>query len=177
MTQNQWSGALIYIYNHLFKNTSILRDKTPLDNYNIYNNKPGINNSNCNRYDLNTVNALCDYYCYLCTVYDKEISIMGFHRLTGISTDVINTWGEGARTNKLSTAGYEIWKKLNEGREESLVAKLVSNKNPVATIAILNKHFGYNMPGVRQNEQKQQIGTIDDIKQLMIGKNDNTPID
>ena len=76
-----------------------------------------------------------------------------------------------------SRAGCEIYRKLSRGREESLVSKLTSNKNPVAVIAILNKHFGYNMPGVRQNEQKQQIGTIDDIKQLMIGKNDNTPID
>ena len=170
MTQNQWSGALIYTYNQLFKNTNILKDNTP----NIYNNNsiPGLNTSNCGRYNINILDSICDYYMYLCTVYDKEISVMGFYRLTGVHWDTIEGWRDGK--SQSSTTASTIWKKLHEGREESLVAKLVSNKNPVATIAILNKHFGYNMPGVKQAENHNRIGTIDDIKQLMIEKSDNS---
>lgn len=173
--QNVWNSCLMFINSKLFKNTDILKIKSPLDNYNIYNNNPGYNKSNCNAYNINLLIAICDYYIYLCGIYDKECSIMGFSRLTGINQDTIHDWGNGI--NKLNTGGCDIYQKLNQGREESLVSKLVSNKNPVAVIAVLNKHFGYNMPGVRQNEQKQQIGTIDDIKQLMIGKSDNTPAD
>jgi hypothetical protein len=176
MTQNQWSGALIYIYNHLFKNTDILKDKS----INIYNNNniPGLDKSNCGRYNIDLLNVLCDYYCYLCTVYDKEISVMGFYRLTGVHWDTIEGWRDGK--SQLNTAASTIWEKLHKGREESLVSKLVSNKNPVAIIAILNKHFGYNMPGVRDQsrnnaaltaESLPQLGTIQDI---VVNDSENT---
>ncbi|MBO7713964.1 MAG: hypothetical protein J6S85_10370 [Methanobrevibacter sp.] len=177
--QNQWNACLMFICSKLFKNTGVLKDKTPLEGYintdytTKYNNT-NISNSNCNRYNIELLTAICDYYIYLCSVYDKEVSIMGYSRLTGINPDTIHDWGN--EINKLSRSGCDIYRKLNRGREESLVSKLTSNKNPVAVIAILNKHFGYNMPGVKQAENHNRIGTIDDIKQLMIEKNDNSDV-
>ena len=77
---------------------------------------------------------------------------MGFSKLTGINQDTIHDWGN--EINKLSTAGCEIYKKLTAEREESLGAKLVSLKHPTAIAILLNKHFGYNLPGV----SKEQAG-------------------
>ena len=101
---------------------------------------------------------------------------MGFARLSCIEYNTVSAWGSATRGNKLSTAGSRIYEKLTRSREEALVAKLAGNKNPVAVIAILNKHFGYNMPGVKQAENHNRIGTIDDIKQLMIDKTDNSDV-
>ena len=78
-------------------------------------------------------------------MYDKEISINGFTFLTGISQDCIYAWGNNTR--ELSKSGNEIYKKLNQYREESLSNKLVTgNKNPVGVIAVLNRQFGWASP-------------------------------
>jgi hypothetical protein len=37
---------------------------------------------------------------------------------------------------------------LTDAREQSLIAKLVSMKHPTAMAIILNKDYGYNLPGV-----------------------------
>ena len=57
---------------------------------------------------------------------------------------------------KLSTKRIGIYKKLIQSREESLSAKLATgNKNPVGIMAILNHHYSWNMPGVRETKQNQ----------------------
>ena len=162
--QSRWNAALIYIQQRVFPDASILKLNSPLEGYNTnkYNNKHrNINLSNCNAYDISKVNKVCDYYIYLCYKYDKEISITGFCKLTGINPDTIHDWGNGI--NKLSTSGCDIYKKLSSEREESLTAKLVSNSNPVAIIAILNKHFGYNMPGVKEQRQERQLASREEL--------------
>lgn len=163
--QGKWNAALIYIQRHVFPDKSILKLNSPLDGYVNNNCDSGsvysLNNSNCNAYDINKVNKICDYYIYLCYKYDKEISITGFCKLTGINPDTIHDWGN--EINKLSTSGCDIYKKLSSEREESLTAKLVSNSNPVAIIAILNKHFGYNMPGVREQKQEQRLASREEL--------------
>jgi hypothetical protein len=180
-SQNVFNAALIFVGSKLFRGTNVLKDKTPLDGYinnnNINTASYKLNNSDCNRYNTDLVELLCDYYIYLCCKYDKDCTIMGFARLSCIEYNTISAWGSATRGNKLSTAGSRIYEKLTRSREEALVAKLAGNRNPVAVIAILNKHFGYNMPGVKQAESHSRIGTIDDIKQLMIEKSDNAPID
>ena len=147
-SQSVWNGALMYIKRHVFNNSSVLKSSTPLSGYNNnnYNNQySNLNNSNCNSYNIDIVNSICDYYIYLCMMYNKEISINGFTFLTGISQDCIYAWGNNTR--ELSTSGNEIYKKLNQYREESLSNKLVTgNKNPVGVIAILNRQFGWASP-------------------------------
>lgn len=78
ISYRQWTGGLMYIYNHAFKNKNTLFQKNS-----IHIQK---------QYDLDIVNALCDRYIYLCNLYSKEISIYGFSVLSGIDLSVIYTW-------------------------------------------------------------------------------------
>lgn len=151
--QSVWNGALRYIYNHVFKpNPHILKSH---DNYNINNN---IIPSNCNMYNYNLVLEIADYYIYnMCMVYNKEVSIIGFETLTGISQENIYNWGN--ENNKLSKTGFKIYKKLSQMREESLSNKLADGKqNPVGVIAMLNRHYGWASPYTADsNRQKQSL--------------------
>ena len=167
-SQSVWNAALMYIRRHVFNNPSILKTSKPLEGYNNnnYNNQyKNLNNSNCNRYDIDKVNAICDYYIYLCCMYDKEISVVGFNNLTGIDDNTIYAWGNDERT--LSKSGKEIYKKLVKYREESLSNKLATaNKNPVGILAILNRHYQWNMPGVRDQSQNKQALSAAELPKL-----------
>lgn len=167
-SQSVWNGALMYIKRHVFNNNSILKSSTPLSGYNNnnYNNQyNNLNNSNCNSYNIDMVNSICDYYIYLCMMYDKEISINGFTFLTGISQDCIYAWGNNAR--ELSTSGNEIYKKLNQYREESLSNKLVTgNKNPVGVIAVLNRQYGWASPYTSDSNRQKRALTADELPKL-----------
>ena len=163
-SQSVWNAALMYIKRHVFNNNSVLKSSTPLSGYNNnnYNNQySNLNNSNCNSYNIDIVNNICDYYIYLCMMYDKEISINGFTFLTGISQDCIYAWGNNTR--ELSTSGNEIYKKLNQYREESLSNKLVTgNKNPVGVIAVLNRQYGWASPYTSDsNKQKRTLSAAE----------------
>ena len=168
-SQSVWNGALMYIKRHVFNNNSVLKSSTPLSCYNNnnYNNQySNLNNSNCNSYNINMVNDICDYYIYLCMMYDKEISINGFTFLTGISQDCIYSWGNNAR--ELSTSGNEIYKKLNQYREESLSNKLVTgNKNPVGVIAVLNRQYGWASPYTSDSNKQRKSISAEEIRQLL----------
>ena len=171
-SQSVWNAALMYIRRHVFNNPSILKTSKPLEGYNNnnYNNQyKNLNNSNCNRYDIDKVNAICDYYIYLCCMYDKEISVVGFNNLTGIDDNTIYAWGNDERT--LSKSGKEIYKKLVKYREESLSNKLATaNKNPVGILAILNRHYQWNMPGVSREQANKSALTAAELPKL--GQND-----
>lgn len=157
-SQNVWNGCLLYIYKHVFKNS----DRLKINN-NIMSNS--IISSTCNAYDIDKVNAVCDYYIYICSIYDKEISIIGFSKLTGISQDCIYEWGRDER--KLSSAGCEIYKKLSIEREESLSNKLVTGKqNPVGVLGVLNRHYAWNMPGVREDKGSKKVLTAAELPKL-----------
>lgn len=155
ISQAVWNGFLMYTNRKLFKGTRVLFDKK----------------SAHGSYDYILVDNICNYYIYLCTLYDKEISINGFMYLTGIDNDTITNWGynnniytdnteiiniynnngDVVSTVKASQLRMRIYKKLIEGRQESLTAKLATaNKNPVGIMAILNHYYGWNMPGVRE---------------------------
>lgn len=143
-TQNRWNAALIYIYNAVFKGTNKLKR----DNYNtVYNG----GSSNNNAYDIDAVNRICDYYIALCFEYDKEVSINGFSKLTGISTDCILRWGGKGGTygngiQDAGEAGLALHKKLTDERQESLSGMLISGKRPpVAILGALNRWYGWNM--------------------------------
>ena len=163
--QSVWNGALRYIYNHVFKNKSNL-----LKSHNIYN----INNnnipSNCNMYNYDLLLEIVDYYIYdMCMVNNKEVSILGFETLTGISQENIYNWGND--NNKLSSTGFKIYKKLTQMREESLSNKLVDGKqNPVGTIAVLNRQFGWASPYVPDANRNKSSLTAAELPKLNGGK-------
>lgn len=153
-SQNVWNGCLLYINRHVFKGT----DKLKTNKYIFNNNIP----SNCNAYDMDIINNICDYYIYLCYQYDKEVSVMGFCKLTGISQDCMYEWAKDDR--KLSSAGCELHKKLVEERQESLSAKLVTGRqNPVGVLGVLNRHYQWNMPGVSREQAKITQRTPEEI--------------
>ena len=167
-SQSVWNAALMYIKRHVFNNNSVLKSSTPLSGYNNnnYNNQySNLNNSNCNSYNIDMVNSICDYYIYLCMMYDKEVSQIGFSNLTGINTDTIIDWGNNI--NKLSTSACDVYKKLSQFREESLSNKLVTgNKNPVGVIAVLNRQYGWASPYTSDSNRQKSALTAAELPKL-----------
>lgn len=166
-SQSRWNAALLYIYYNVFKGTTKLRMK-PYDSSNNLNHG---NLTNNNAYDIDLLNIIADYYIDLCYEYEKEVSLMGFCKLTGIKIDCIYGWAgnsgysEGL-TNRASPSGVELFKKLSKEREESLSGKLATgNKNPVGILAILNRHFAWNLPGVTKEQKQVQGRTPEQIEQ------------
>ena len=159
-SQAVWNSALRYIYRHVFKDTDRLKSHT---NISVNNN---IIPSTFNAYDYKKVLDVLDIYIFdMCMRYDKEVSIIGFSTLTGIDQSVIYDWGNNS--NKLSQTSSEIYKKLNQFREESLSDKLATgNKNPVGILAILNRHYQWNLPGVSKEQSSRQALTADKLPNL-----------
>ena len=144
-SQAVWNAALMYIHKHVFNDNSVLKS-----NNNIINNN-SIMNSNYNAYDYDVVNGVCDYYIYVCMLYDKEVSAIGFSLLTGIDRYTIATWRDEG--TKLSSKSSDIGKKIADFREESLSNKLATaSRNPVGVLAILNRHYAWNLPGVSREK-------------------------
>ena len=157
--QSRWNSCLHYIYKHVFANGCL---KQSNNIYNINNNIP----SNYNSYDYDMVLKVLDIYIFdMCMRYDKEVSIIGFSTLTGIDASVIYDWGNGS--TKLSSLSANIYKKLNDFREESLSNKLATgNKNPVGVLAILNRHYQWNMPGVSREQAEKRALPDAELPQL-----------
>lgn len=150
--QSRWNAALIYINKNYFKmHPDILKSE----------------DRTSNTYDLKAVDRVCDIYIELCYEYDKEVSILGFCKLTGIVQDTIYQWG--AETSRLGSSASEIYKKLSTEREESLSNMLISGKrNPVGLLGALNRHYGWNMGQPRGGgaEKQQSIEQIRERYQI-----------
>lgn len=156
-TQGRWNAALLYINKYVFTDQSLLMSEV-----------------NKSMYDEYKVNRLCDIYINICYENDKEISVLGFSKLTGINPDTIYSWrNEEYRSNiyydsdgnrigniqmwrinhpgeeyrqELGSSCSEVYKKLHREREESLSGMLISGKkNPVGLLGALNRHYGWNM--------------------------------
>lgn len=171
-SQSVWNSALYYIYKHVFKNTDKLKSKK------LYKDNNNPIQSNHNSYDYDIVLGVLDIYIYeMCMRYNKEVSIVGFSTLTGITRDTLYGWGNNE--TKLSQTSSYIFKKLYDLREESLVNKLVDMKHPTGPAIILNKQYGYNVPGVSReaSNRSRVLGVSDlprlDAKIVQIAQNDN----
>ena len=165
-SQSVWNGCMMYIRRHVFPDNSKLKQK---ENYTETASQIP---STFNAYNYELVNSIVDYYIYLCTIYDKEISVIGFSNLTGIDNDTIYSWNNNSisniynNNNRVSSLSMVIYKKLIIGREESLSNKLATgNKNPVGILAILNRHYQWNLPGVSK-EQSKQVLSASELPQL-----------
>lgn len=159
-SQSVWNSCLRYIYKHVFKDNDFMKQSSNI--YNINNPIP----SNYNSYNYDTVLKVLDIYIFdMCMRYDKEVSVIGFSTLTGIDASVIYDWGNGS--TKLSSLSANIYKKLNDFREESLSNKLATgNKNPVGVLAILNRHYQWNMPGVSREQAEKRALPDAELPQL-----------
>lgn len=146
--QSRWNAALLYINKNLFKlHPEMLKSENRVSN----------------TYDINIINTICDIYIELCYEYDKEVSILGFCKLTGIVQDTIYQWGN--ETTRLDSSASEIYKKLSTEREESLSNMLISGKrNPVGLLGALNRHYGWNM-GQPRGAGTEKTQSIEQIKE------------
>lgn len=148
-TQSVWNGALRYVRRHVFPDRKMLKSTKRVS-------IPGaLTSSTYNAYDYDLVDEICDIYIDLCFAFDKEISILGFSNLTGIDDELIYSWGVDEK--KLGSSSSNIFKKLYKFREESLSNILVSGKkNPVGVLGVLNRRYGWNLPGVSREQAKRQ---------------------
>lgn len=175
---SQWNAALSYIYKHVIKpNPDILT----------------IPHTVSNSYNINAVDDLLEMYIYMCYCHNQEISIKGFCLLSGISRDTIHSWGnsntrayiykdlqgniisdiavnnlkEGEYIKEPSTAASDIYKKLVENNEESLVCLLKDRRNnPMKYLPILNKRHGWNLPGVSKERTSERALTASELPKL-----------
>lgn len=158
-SQSRWSACLTYIQRHVFNNKDLLKQSN-----NIYNLN-SIMDSNYNMYNYDLLYNILEYYIYLCNMYNKEISSMGYSKLIGISNEIISIWGND--NNKLSSKGFEIYKKLNQEREESLSNKLADGRqNPVGVIAILNRQYGWASPYTSDSSRQKTALTAAELPKL-----------
>lgn len=157
--QSVWNACLMYIQKRAFSNRDLLKQSN-----NIYN-PDSIMDSNYNMYNYDLLYNILEYYVYLCNMYNKEISSMGYSKLVGISNEIISMWGND--NNKLSSRSFEIYKKLNQEREESLSNRLVDGKqNPVGTIAVLNRQFGWASPYTSDANRQKGALTAAELPRL-----------
>lgn len=164
--QSRWNAALMYINKYVFSDKSILKLNKNINK----NNTNCIMDSNFYMYDYDKLEYILYIYYYLCAMYDKECSIMGFSLLTGINRDTLQDWGANER--KLSTKAFDIVQKLRLFREESLSNKLATgNKNPVGILAILNRHFAWNLLGVSRESTNKTALTAAEIRQQLSQNN------
>lgn len=156
-TQNQWSAALMDVCDVVFRGTNKLK----ADNYDNNNLMYG-GVSNNNAYDLDKINKVFRYYCKLCYAYDKEISVSGFSKLTGISKSCFYGWAGNDGYSKglsarASQAGVDLLKNINDENEESLNGLLLSGKRPpMSVLPALNRKHGWNM-GQPQGERQEGL--------------------
>ncbi len=157
--QSVWNACLMYIQRHVFIDRALLKQGN-----NIYNDN-SIMDSNYNMYNYDIVYKILEYYIYVCNLYNKEISIIGFSKLTGIDAETINLWGNN--NNKLSSKSFWIYKRICQMREESLSNKLVDGKqNPVGTIAVLNRQFGWASPYTSDSNRQKTSLTASELPKL-----------
>lgn len=162
--QSRWNSVLLYVYRQVFKpcNTDTVR------RYNEH--------SNIDYSDRELLDSICDIYINLCYEYSKEVSIMGFCKLTGIDTETIYNWAKDPGTGRGS---FGVAKKLQAEREESLSVRLVSGKgNPVGILGILNRHYGWNMGQPRGQDSRQRAPDVPQIAKkygVQLGEEEEAP--
>lgn len=146
ITQSVFNALLMFICKEYIKPSKVLKDSKSI--YGAYN--------------IPICEKLCDYYLFMCRVYDKEVTLQGFVKLSGIDENTIYEWYSGKGKYKASSQRSEIYKKLSKEREESLSDKLLTGKNPVGVLGILNHFYGWSGVGNMQEDRQKQAATLTD---------------
>lgn len=145
--QSRWNRVLLYIHDNVFK----------VKGTKLHNEKSNIDYS-----DSVLICSICDKYINDCYEYSKEISVLGFCKLTGIHPDTIYSWGNGK--SRLSSGHSDTYKKLRTEREESLSCKLLSGKeNKIAILGMINHYYGWNIGNLKVMNQKKDMPDVASI--------------
>ena len=157
--QQRWNSVLLYIYKQVFKPCK--KDGVTRR----YNEKSNIDYS-----DKELLENVCNIYISMCYEYSKEVSVLGFSKMTGITLDTLYQWLNNPEIDRGSS---EIVKNLQVEREEYLSNKLASGKgNPVGILGILNRHYGWNMGQPRGQTAAQKAPDLPGIAQKYLNNGD-----
>lgn len=154
-SQSVFVACLTYVYRRVFKpsKTFIGNRKSLID----YENSPDV------------LLGIMDYYIYLCELNEKAVSMYDFSKLIGVDYSTLFEWSlrNDILDNKASLKRSNIRKRLTEEREQSLIHKLEDGKNQaVSYIAVLNRQFGWSLPGVSREEVKPVLTRNELLKGL-----------
>lgn len=162
--QTRWKAVMHYVGKRVFPDTKILKDK---NNIVLEGNSIPTNN---NRYDYNILNILCDYYINLSRRYNKLISTVAFSEFVNIPTTTIDLWREdeenGGRLDKLSSASFKIWKKLQGFREDGLKDKALDNGNVMGVFQVGRREYQWDMPGVSRETGGKRVLSAEELPKL-----------
>lgn len=159
-TQNRYNAALMYIRQHVFT------DKRSLKTVPYMVTKGTTIKTNNNEYDYDLLNDISDYYIYICSVYDKNVSLYGFSCLTGIDYNIALRWNNSEQY-KVSSKGISVYQKLYAAEEQCLKGMLTGKRNPVGILGILNHTFNWSMPGVsREQVSKRPVLSAEQLPRL-----------
>lgn len=129
--QRVFNAMIMYIGNHYFKGTTILKSEYRKNN----------------SYDINKLVQVLDYYVYLCSYYNKAFTLDGGAYFCGLHNNYLTEHKE-----KLTLAGFNPLKKS----EETISASILDNKQCVGSIAYLNHVFNWQT-NTTHTEKKETI--------------------
>ena len=163
--QTRWKAVMHYVGKRIFPDNKVLRDRQTVW---LEGNKIPTNN---NRYNYYILNILCDYYIQLSRRYNKLISSVAFSEFVNIPVDNINQWGQDMRSGarEASSLSCQIWKKLQDDREDSLKDKAVDSGNVMGVFQVGRREYQWDMPGVRPEQEQRRVLTADQLPDLRGG--------
>lgn len=172
-SQAHWNACLRYCYKELLKPPCNLRDnRACIVDYR----------------DIRSLNILLDAYITLCNENGRDTSIMGFHHLTGIATNTMQSWKNkqsnidyynnsfGYSADELSRAWLSMYKKIDENHEEALRSKLYDSNNCTAQAIIVNHDWGWNTPNMRVDEEAKQQARLTREELRRVATNDYSKV-
>ena len=134
-----------------------------------------LKNGNSNTHNLFKVYQLAMLYKYICNLYNKLCSIDNFEFISNISVATIYDWKNYKHNNtvyneldddniididgvKVSSLSVEIYKILTTSEKTGLEGLLLSSKNPVGVLAMLNHKHGY------AHEKPVEVETVEAVE-------------
>lgn len=93
----------------------------------------------CNRFSLdeNIIDPLCNYYIYICSLYNKCISMYNFCNMINIDYELLEGW----KSCDVTSCKFKIIKRLTDKREQYIKDKLTDSNNVVGSIAVANHEY------------------------------------
>lgn len=185
--QNTFESALDYAGDHIFLK--------PKDKTFKYNRQTILDCDNAQMIDY-----VLDHYIFICGVYNKEPNIQGFSKYIKISTQTMYNWlnreyktkiyldkqgnriediqewklnNKGEYTEILSTAHFDLIKKLMRNDEHNLANIGISDRNNTGVAMKLNSKFGWNSITGREGDEEvkrsltaAELPKIGEMKQI-----------